>query len=94
MMALDICLDRKTFLEQICRACSRYYSYEGSEEEKMEFYRIFNDEKLQLADGAKNDDESGYVMSGEACVLGLCEEIKEIFQEIIIWNLNVSRGTK
>lgn len=71
----DICNDLKTFLESICRTCSRIDNGEG----QLQFKRIF-----------AAVEESQSVFINEASELHVNDEIKDVYDELLLWKLNVS----
>lgn len=77
-MAFDFCFDKKLFLDTTCRCCSRFFS------ENVKFYKIYQ-EKLKSPNDAEGDSGGG----GDIKVYEPNEEIKDVFEDLVIWKLNV-----
>lgn len=100
---MDFCHDVKTFLERMCRTCSRFYG----ETEDITFYDLFHvkfrTKKNTLNVGHQNyedeDDEEEYDEEDEdvdvnndniSIIYELNDDVKNIFEDFEIWKLNVS----
>ncbi|XP_018804102.1 PREDICTED: zinc finger protein 2 homolog [Bactrocera latifrons] len=70
----DICNDLKTFLESICRTCSRIDNGEG----QLQFKRIF-----------AVVEESQSLFINEASEHHVSDEIKDVYDELLLWKLNI-----
>lgn len=89
-MAFDLCFDKKLFLDTTCRCCSRFFS------DNVKFYKIFEEKlKCPIEGGgggsgggaaAPNDPKEMQYEAGE--------EVKEIMEDLKIWNLNVGISTR
>lgn len=102
---MDICHDVKTFLERMCRTCSRFYG----ESEDITFHDLFQlkfrSKKTARKANAQEDyddeeeeedieDEDAYDEDVDdesiSIVYELNDDIKSIFEDFEIWKLNVS----
>ncbi|XP_036337992.1 zinc finger protein 2 homolog isoform X1 [Rhagoletis pomonella] len=70
----DICNDLKTFLESICRTCSRIDNGDG----QLQFKRIFDITVEPLV--TFSEDGEGFQAS---------EEFKDVYNELLFWKLNI-----
>ncbi|XP_067643692.1 gastrula zinc finger protein XlCGF48.2-like [Eurosta solidaginis] len=71
----DICNDLKTFLESICRTCSRIDNGDGD----LQFKRIFANAN-EASTGIEEDSPKYHRPS---------DELREVFDEILLWKLNI-----
>ncbi|XP_054735439.1 zinc finger protein ZFP2-like isoform X1 [Anastrepha obliqua] len=70
----DICNDLKTFLESICRTCSRIENGDG----QLQFKRIF-----------APVEESQSTFAEEVHEYRASDDIKDVYDEILLWKLNI-----
>ncbi|CAD7006640.1 unnamed protein product [Ceratitis capitata] len=70
----DICNDLKTFLESICRTCSRIDNGDG----QLQFKSIF-----------ASADTTESVFLDDVGELRVNNEIKDVYDELLLWKLNI-----
>lgn len=101
---MDFSYDVKTFLERMCRTCSRFYG----ETEDTTFYDLFNvkfcskknspnavhqnyeDEEEEEDEYDEEDEDVDVDNDIISIIYELNDDVKNIFEDFDIWKLNVS----